>query len=108
MEFISEKLSQNYKWIILLFTIISYYELKFYKNFHCLDENFFIGTKTFSRKDDILFDMNEKFNNILRFGHFYQIFILSIVLRETQNDSIEINSQEIEIMEDLNKLIKFI
>jgi hypothetical protein len=108
MEFISKKLSQNYKWIILLFTIISYYELKFYKNFYCLDENIFIGKKAFSRKDDFLFDMNDKFNNMLRFGHFYQTFILSIVMRETQNDSIEINNQEIEMMEDLNKLIKFI
>ncbi len=88
------------------FITITYYELKIYKNFHCLDENFLNGKIKFS-KDDFLINLNDNLNNIIRFGYFYQTFILSIVICQTQNDTIEINNQEIEILKNSNKQSKF-
>ncbi len=88
------------------FITITYYELKIYKNFHCLDENFLNEKIKFS-KDDFLINLNDNLNNIIRFGYFYQTFILSIVMCQTQNDTIEINNQEIEILKNSNKQSKF-
>ncbi len=93
-------LSKNIKTIVLIVILIAYYEIKLYKNpFGCeksLKNEEFPGNK-------FLFGLSDKMNKLLRFGDEYQNLILSLLYHKNKNNTILLNSQDIDIIEDLNK-----
>jgi hypothetical protein len=83
----------------------------FSENFSQSSENKIHNQKQFknmslSEKENLFLELNNKFNNLYRFGNEFKNFINSIISRETENSlfkSIEIEKQEIETFKDLNK-----
>ncbi len=95
-------LAKNYKTVILIATLVVYYEIKLYKNY--CEKNISVTNDTkFFGSDEFLFKLSDKINKFLRFGDEYQNFILSFIYHKTKNDKILLDSQDIDIIEDMNK-----
>ncbi len=86
--------------------IVAYYEIKLYRNSFC-EKNSLLKSSKFPLNDDFLFGLSNKMNNLLRFGDEYQNFILSLIYHKTKNKTLLLDSQDIEIIEDMNKYKKF-
>jgi hypothetical protein len=95
-----------YKILILIVIIVAYYEIKLYRNSFC-EKNSLLKSSKFPLNDDFLFGLSNKMNNLLRFGDEYQNFILSLIYHKTKNKTLLLDSQDIEIIEDMNKYKKF-
>jgi hypothetical protein len=100
VNFFYRYLSKNFKIMFLIVILVVYYEIKLYKiSFGCeksLKNEGFLG-------NEFLFGFSDKMNKLLRFGDEYQNFILSLLYHKNKNNTILLNSQDIDIIEDLNK-----
>jgi len=117
METLRKLLFINFRLIIVLSILITYYEFKLSKyrpdNRICLSEEYIIINETKTRnftekvslleKDKLFFELNEKLNSLSRFENEFKNFINSIVFRESEYNLIKLENQEVETFKDLNK-----
>jgi hypothetical protein len=98
-------MAKIYKTLILIGIVVAYYEIKFHRNSFC-KKNSLLKSSKFPLNDDFLFGLSNKMNNLLRFGDEYQNFILSLIYHKTKNKTLLLDSQDIGIIEDMNKYKK--
>jgi hypothetical protein len=96
-------LAKKYKTLILIVTLVVYYEIKLYENSFC-EKNISVTNDTkFFGSDEFVFKLSDKINKFLRFGDEYQNFILSLIYHKTKNNKLLLDGQDIDIIEDMNK-----
>jgi hypothetical protein len=86
--------------MFLIVILVVYYEIKLYKNSFGCEKS--LKNEGLSG-NEFLFGLSDKMNQLLRFGDEYQNFILSLLYHKNKNNTILLNSQDIDIIEDLNK-----
>ncbi len=97
------RLIREQKIIFAFLILIVYYEIRIFRISYYERKTSFENNSEYSERKDFLLQLSDKINNFLRFGDEYQNFILTLISRKTQNNTILIENSEIEILEDLNK-----
>ena len=91
------------KIIFAFLILIVYYEIRIFRIAYCENKTSFENNSKYSEREDVLLQLSDQINNFLRFGDEYQNFILSLLYEKNKNHTILLNSQDIDIIEDLNK-----